>query len=120
MGLVSGVSLIGVSVLLWWVTASAARGDLGRNGAVGIRTAATTASDAAWVAGHRAALPTAKITGIVGAIIGGNLVGAGLWSPSEEPSGAVLVLFAVGYSVIIVAALVAARIASQAAREAER
>ncbi len=39
MGVISGVCLIGVSVLLWWVTAAAATGSLRRNRAVGIRTA---------------------------------------------------------------------------------
>ncbi|WP_304661715.1 SdpI family protein [Arthrobacter sp. zg-Y238] len=42
------------------VTRQAAEGLIGANGAVGIRTRYTKMSDAAWVAGHRAALPVVK------------------------------------------------------------
>ncbi|MBP3036494.1 SdpI family protein [Arthrobacter sp. zg-ZUI100] len=42
------------------VTRQAAEGLVGINGSFGIRTRYTRASDDAWVAGHRAALPVVK------------------------------------------------------------
>ncbi|MCS5478843.1 SdpI family protein [Corynebacterium sp. YIM 101645] len=55
MSLLFGVVL--VSVVCTWVARAGARGDLGRNDAVGLRTRDTRASDTAWQAGHAAALP---------------------------------------------------------------
>ncbi|MFE0589797.1 SdpI family protein [Micromonospora echinospora] len=53
------------------VTRAGADGRLKRNGAVGIRTRDTQASDAAWQAGHAAALPVVTRTGwiAVGAFV---------------------------------------------------
>ena len=53
--LLSGVVIVAVASLA--VTGMAADGGLARNGAAGIRTRHTRASDAAWQAGHVAALP---------------------------------------------------------------
>jgi hypothetical protein len=44
------------------VIRAAASGALGRNGGFGIRTRDTQSSDASWIAGHKAALPTARRT----------------------------------------------------------
>ena len=44
------------------MTHSGASGKLARNGIVGIRIPSTMASDAAWRAGHRAAIPIARLT----------------------------------------------------------
>lgn len=57
--------LIGVVVLTglsWAMVSACASGSLPRNGAVGIRTKATKSSDAAWDAGHRAAVPAMRRT----------------------------------------------------------
>ncbi|MFW6187769.1 MAG: hypothetical protein ACOC84_07225, partial [Actinomycetota bacterium] len=53
--LLFGVVIVAVASLA--VTGMAADGGLVRNGAAGIRTRHTRASDAAWQAGHVAALP---------------------------------------------------------------
>ncbi|WP_144837140.1 SdpI family protein [Kocuria rosea] len=58
--LLFGVALIPTVGVL--VTRMAAEGNLARNGAAGIRTRHTKASDAAWVAGHAAALPRVSTT----------------------------------------------------------
>jgi len=54
---VATVSLAGCGALLQYTTRAAGRGALPHNGAVGIRTRATQASDEAWRAAHEAALP---------------------------------------------------------------
>lgn len=61
-----GVILVAVVCIA--VTQSAASGSLTRNGGAGIRTRKTQVSDAAWLAGHRAALPIVKWTGVVAVI----------------------------------------------------
>lgn len=60
-----GVIMLSFSTVLVCVVTvvtvrAAAAGSLDRNGAVGIRTRDTRASDAAWVAGHAAALPRVR------------------------------------------------------------
>lgn len=59
------VMAVVVAVVCSQVTKAAARGDLPRSGAVGIRTGALKASDAAWEAGHRAAEPVARVLTLV-------------------------------------------------------
>lgn len=55
------VPLAAVVVGTTW---AAATGRIHNNGMVGIRTAATMRSEAAWLAGHRAAWPLARAAGI--------------------------------------------------------
>jgi hypothetical protein len=54
------LSVVLVAVVIVVVTRMAAEGRLARNGSAGIRTRHTQASDAAWVAGHAAALPAVR------------------------------------------------------------
>ncbi|QBJ20555.1 SdpI family protein [Kocuria marina subsp. indica] len=56
-GIVMSVVVLGV---IFTVTRMGANGDMGRNGAVGIRTKATQRSDEAWRAGHAAAFPVVR------------------------------------------------------------
>lgn len=60
-----GVVLVPVVCIA--ITQAAASGSIGRHGGAGIRTKKTLASDAAWVAGHQAALPIIQWTGVVAA-----------------------------------------------------
>ena len=70
--LLVGVVLIPTVGVL--VTRMAAEGNIARNGAAGIRTRHTKASEAAWVAGHAAALPRVSTTVPIAV---GTLVAAG-------------------------------------------
>jgi hypothetical protein len=80
--LLFGVALIPTVGVL--VTRMAAEGNMARNGAAGIRTRYTKASDAAWVAGHAAALPRVSATvpiavGTVAAAGTATLLGGSGW-----------------------------------------
>ncbi|AUZ88326.1 hypothetical protein CVO76_12285 [Arthrobacter agilis] len=54
------LTLIFLPAVCLFVTRQAAEGLIGRNVAAGIRTRHTQASDEAWAAGHRAALPALR------------------------------------------------------------
>lgn len=64
--LLFGIVLVPTAAVL--VTRMAAAGQLTRNGSAGLRTRYTKASDAAWVAGHAAALPRVSRTVPVAAV----------------------------------------------------
>lgn len=119
LGLFGGISLVGCAVLVWWATAAAAAGRLPRNGGVGIRTTHTSASDGAWVAGHEAALAPAKVVAIVSALLGVAMAVAAVVEGSAEPGALVVVLFVLGYLAMLVGAIVVARVADRAARDAD-
>lgn len=117
MGLMGGVSLIGCCLLMWWMTASAAAGQIERNSQMGIRTFDTQKSDAAWLAGHRGALPTVCATAIVGLVLGLTeaILGAGGLKDGASP-GPIVILFAAGIVWLIAGLSWAAHRASVAAR----
>jgi SdpI/YfhL protein family len=99
LGLVAAVSVV--------TTHMAASGKLRRNQTTGIRVPATMASDAAWRAGHRAAMPLMWLTVPV-AIVGSVVVAV-----TNVAFGGVLP----GFMVVLVAILIAAAVvANKAAR----
>lgn len=116
MGVVGGVSLLVVAGVLWWGTRAVVERPIERNIVVGIRTSATQASDAAWEAGHRAALPVIKVVSLVSAGLAVPLILAGVLARTERPTAPVLMLFALGYGTVLVGALLSARAANRAAR----
>lgn len=88
--LLFGVVLIPTVGVL--VTRMAAEGNMARNGAAGIRTRHTKASDAAWVAGHAAALPrvSATVPIAVGTVVGAGaatLLGGSGWGVGVGMAG---------------------------------
>lgn len=120
MGLIGGLSLILLGAVIAGVTAAAARGRIGRNGAVGIRTSATLTSERAWTAGHRAATRPAVVLGVLCAGIGAAMAALGAVRGTDEPGTALVVLFALGYGVVVLGGTVwVATVASRAARRAE-
>ncbi len=104
------LALLLLGALLGWLARAAASDALRRNGAAGIRTRATMASDAAWFAGHRAAAPTVRNAAWAAAACAAW--GAGLAVVSLMLSAAML---GVGYVVVITLLVTAARRASAAA-----
>jgi len=61
---------VALSVLATVIAGLAGRGTVGANGLVGIRTPALRSSDAAWRAGHRAAVPVLAALTIISAAAG--------------------------------------------------
>ncbi|WP_460973626.1 SdpI family protein [Prescottella soli] len=62
-----------------WTARAAASGRLGRNPYVGVRTPSTMASDATWIAAHRASRPLTEIGGWLAIV-----AGLGALVPMEE------------------------------------
>ncbi len=121
MGLMTGgVGLVVCALIVWGVTASAARGSLHRNAWAGIRTAATQASDEAWLAGHRAAMPAVQRIAAVSTVLGVAMIVTGLLSGQDDPTPAVITVFVLGYGTVLVGLIVAARTAHRAAHRAAR
>ncbi|MFD0483075.1 SdpI family protein [Kineococcus sp. GCM10028916] len=87
-----------------------------RGGLVGIRTRATTRSDAAWAAGHRAAERPARWCAVVCAVSTVVLLGLALAGGSEQ---VVLIAAAVGGLAAVVALVLVTRRANAAAVGAE-
>ena len=58
------VAMFAVAAVSFWTARRASAGTLPRNDLIGIRTAATRASDAAWVAAHRAGAADLRRTGV--------------------------------------------------------
>ncbi|MDO5511809.1 SdpI family protein [Corynebacterium sp.] len=63
------IGVLTVALLFGPVVRAAARGEFDRGGLVGIRTRHTQRSDAAWRAGHAAALPWARRCLVVAAAV---------------------------------------------------
>lgn len=97
---------------MWWTVRAASVGRLKLNSFSGIRTAATMASPAAWLAGHRAALPGTRrlAAGCVGAAAVSLLLLIPGW---VEAAFAVATL---GLVVVLVGSVPIVRAANTAAR----
>lgn len=106
------VTMVGMGWLLIWMARAAADGRLKRNHIAGIRIPSTMKSDAAWLAGHRAAENPTRLAGWISVAAG---VPALL--PVTETTMAVSVI--VGCLVLLVVVLHAARLAGQAANGVE-
>ena len=116
-GLIAGAMLILTGTgAVWGTAAAAASSKLGRNGWAGIRIGSTGTSDAAWLAGHQAALPTASATGIASLILGMAMIIDGVITRDDEGSILFWILFILGYGGVLIATITMAIQASRAAR----
>ncbi|MFI9629721.1 SdpI family protein [Streptomyces sp. NPDC052042] len=115
-GLVSILfGVIVVSAASTWTARAGAKGELTRNGSVGLRTRHTQTSDSAWQAGHAAALPlltrtvwVAVITIVLAALV--QLSSGGPWG---------ILVGVCGMVVEVIMLVVATRAANRAAKDAE-
>lgn len=103
--LYAAFGLVVVSALVLTIPQQAASGKLSKNIAVGIRTRETKKSEEAWQAGHLAAIPILKATGIIGLIMAGVLIISGLFG--EKMSAVTVTSAILGYVVTIGGVLVA-------------
>ena len=69
LGILGGLGLFMTGGTYLMIAKQGALGLIGRNGAIGIRTRKTQASDAAWDAAHRAAAPLMRMVGIASLIL---------------------------------------------------
>ncbi|MBF4578183.1 SdpI family protein [Frigoribacterium sp. VKM Ac-2530] len=74
---------VALSVLATVIASLAGRGSVAANGLVGIRTPALRSSDAAWRAGHRAAVPILAALTVVSAAAG-VVVFAATWGKGAD------------------------------------
>ncbi|WP_224274648.1 SdpI family protein [Nocardioides lacusdianchii] len=118
LALVGAWGLVTVAAAMWFVARVGERGDLPRNGLVGIRTSTTRASDRAWAAGHRAAAGPARTLARVVVGLAVALAVSALLPQGEQPHPVTVGLFALGYSAVLLGALLVTRTASRAARDA--
>lgn len=117
MALLSGPMLAFGSFILYFVTRSAVEGGLGRNAVMGIRLPSTMRSDRAWDAAHSAALGPSRLVCWLGVACAVPLTASAWLGTGEEPHWVSLVLFALGYVVILLGgALWCSVVAVRAAR----
>ena len=93
-------------------------GALGRNRAVGIRTSATLASDAAWLAAHRAAAPLVQKAATVAGTLAVVGTAAMLWTPPAWEAAVFPTVVVMGYAVPVALLVRTMFIADRAAAEA--
>lgn len=103
------VLLLAGNVIVILMTQLCENGTITRGGLAGIRTAATRASDEAWQAGHRAALPVARIgNGFAAVLAAGTLLASGTVVPY-------LVILGIAVAVSLISVAVGALVANRAA-----
>lgn len=112
--LAATLCLAGLLVIV--IVRQAANGDLPRNGLIGLRTKATRRSDAAWTAGHQAAIPWVRLS--VGLGSGLAILGA-IVSFTSVPVVIPAVLSGLGYLAFVGLLLWAIPVANRAAKAAE-
>lgn len=105
-----GLLIAAFAVYCYLAVALPAKGRIARGGLVGIRTPATKRTDAAWLAGHRAALPS--MTGTVAvAVIFSLLVTFGAFPFDLSPQTALLIGLGICIGGLVASAPVAVRAA---------
>ncbi len=117
-GLFLGATLLLLAVVFQTMNRQVQAGDLRNNGLFGIRTKATRSSDAAWQAGHLAAVPAIKVAyRLAYALFAVVLVLAVVLQATVKKSPLPFVLAAVGLVIVLGVLLRAAVTADRAARQ---
>ncbi|MHA7133280.1 SdpI family protein [Oerskovia turbata] len=104
--------VVAVAVVAAWFTFLGATDRMTRNGLIGIRTPGTMRHDAAWIAGHRAALRVV----VPGAVL---IAALALGLSVLGPDGVTDVAFFVVAGVLLTEGVAAAAVAEVAARGAD-
>jgi len=113
--IIASALMLALGVASLWMARRAAAGTLPRNNVVGIRTPATRASDAAWVAAHRAGAADLRRIGVV-ALMTAVLIWVTLGMPQGTREIALAVVVLGGAALILVFSLRAAAVGGRAAR----
>lgn len=112
------MTLLVIAVVFQMMNRQVQAGDLSNNGAFGIRTKATRSSDAAWQAGHLAAVPAIRIAyRLAYAWFAVVLVLAIVLQATVKTSPLPFVLAAVGLMIVLGVSLRAAVTADRAAKQ---
>jgi hypothetical protein len=107
---VAAVGILTLSGFSHFIRKSIANGTLYRNSAIGLRTRATTSSDVAWAAGHKAAGPWLSACAFTGYLMGAaTAAGALVTIAADSVHPSVWLLPATGF-VGVVALLVRATV----------
>jgi len=119
-GITGAAGLLVIALLFEVMVRQIQQAALPRNGLFGIRTSQTKASDEAWQAGHRAALPLLRVCVVVAVVAAVVLLGLSVWLSHAAPESAESVAATavqVLFGVVVVVVLAAAVKANAAARE---
>jgi len=108
-------AMLAVGVLILWMAGRAAAGTLPRNDFAGIRTAATRASDEAWVAAHRAGAADLRRS-VIGAVIAAGAPWVSLAVPEPGRQAVVAAGVLLGAAVLLAFSVRAAIVGQRAAR----
>ena len=108
-------AMLALAALSFWTARRASAGTLPRNDLVGIRTTATRASDAAWVAAHRAGAADLRRMGVA-ALATAVLPWAGVVVPDAYREAVIVVTVLGGVGAILVLTIRSAVVGGRAAR----
>ncbi|MFG6280277.1 SdpI family protein [Microbacterium sp. 5K110] len=110
------VSMLALAGVASWTARRSAAGTLARNDLIGIRTVATQASDAAWIAAHRAGAADLRRSAIV-AVVTAVLPWCALLLPGAAQEPVMAAVIVLGAVTVIGFSVRAAVVGGRAARE---
>ncbi|GAA4891196.1 SdpI family protein [Streptomonospora salina] len=118
---IAAVGLAQTSGIAHFIMYATANGSLARNSAIGLRTRATTSSDAAWDASHAAAAPWLRACAYSGYAAGAlTVAGTVAAAVAGVPRpGALLIVPGVGFAAVLALIVTAGVVADRAGRDAD-
>lgn len=115
---IGGLGLLATAGACFWVRHAHLGGSLSRNEVIGVRTKATTRSDAAWKAGHDAAAPWLLVTSWVGLFMGAATIVIGAVGGKSADVTATILLIS-GFTAVLVLVALAGWYGDRAARQVD-